>query len=74
MIYSLNFLRNGVPGSQSVNYLNKLDWARYLTSRKDFISIYIDVRGSGFQGDKYMHAVYQNLGEIETQDIIETIK
>ena len=57
-----------------MSYEHKLDWSRYLASKKDYISIHIDGRGTGFQGDKYAFEIYHNLGKVETQDLILTIK
>lgn len=60
---------NRLPGSQSVTYQNKLDWARYLTSRRDYITARIDTRGSAFQGDSHEYSVYGRVGELELEDL-----
>ena len=34
----------------------------------------LDVRGSGYSGDSFKHAVYKELGTYETQDTLKVIK
>ncbi|CAG2102575.1 unnamed protein product, partial [Medioppia subpectinata] len=60
---------NNRPDVQSVNYEHRLDWSRYLTSKKDYITIHIDVKGTGYQGNRHMFAVIGELGKEEVQDL-----
>lgn len=53
---------------------NLLDWGDYLASKKDYVVIYIDVRGSGGQGRKHEQSIYRQLGELESEDLIFVIK
>lgn len=60
---------NRMPGLQSVNYVNKLDWLRYLSSRREYITARIDTSGSGYQGDRHQYAIYKKIGDIELEDL-----
>lgn len=64
----------GGPCSQSVSYDFKLNWATYLTSSLDIIYARFDGRGSGFQGDEIMHAIYHRLGTFEVEDQLVAIR
>ena len=57
------------PGSQSVLDRWELDWMNYFAS-KGFMIVCVDGRGTGGRGNKFMHAVYRNLGHYETIDQI----
>lgn len=57
------------PGSQNVNYRNRLDWIRYLSSRREYITARIDTRGSDFQGDRHHYSIYRRIGEPELEDL-----
>ncbi|KAE8740739.1 hypothetical protein FOCC_FOCC013759 [Frankliniella occidentalis] len=61
----------GGPGTQLVTEKWRVDWSTYLASYKDFIVAQIDGRGSGGQGYKMMHEVYQQLGTVEVNDQLE---
>ncbi len=67
--YPLVIETNRLPGLQSVSYQNKLDWSRYLTSRREYITARVDTRGSAYQGDRHLYSVYQKLGEPELEDL-----
>lgn len=54
---------------QSVSYRNKLDWSRYLTSRREYITARVDTRGSAYQGDRHHYSIYQKVGEPEVEDL-----
>jgi dipeptidyl aminopeptidase/acylaminoacyl peptidase len=69
--YAVLFEVYGGPGSQKVSQTFYLDWRTYLVSNFDIIVIMLDGRGTGYRGDKFMHAVYRQLGRFETDDIIE---
>ncbi|KAJ1526921.1 hypothetical protein ONE63_008469 [Megalurothrips usitatus] len=61
----------GGPGTQLVTDKWRIDWSTYLASNRDFIVAQIDGRGSGGQGYKMMHEVYQQLGTVEVNDQLE---
>lgn len=67
--YPLVLEANRLPGMQSVNYANKLDWNRYLTSRREYITARVDTRGSSHQGGHHLFAIYKRLGELEVEDM-----
>lgn len=58
------------PCSQKADYLYRVSWATYLASTENIIVASFDGRGSGYQGDKLMHAIYQRLGTYEVEDQI----
>lgn len=58
------------PCSQKVDYLYRVSWSTYLASTENIIVASFDGRGSGYQGDKLMHAIYQRLGTDEVEDQI----
>ena len=49
-------------------------WDTYLASQRNFIVANIDVRGTGFQGEAFKHAVYGQLGTYEAADTLHVIR
>uniref|UniRef100_A0A3P8VVB8 Fibroblast activation protein, alpha n=1 Tax=Cynoglossus semilaevis TaxID=244447 RepID=A0A3P8VVB8_CYNSE len=64
----------GGPCSQRVSYKFKLNWATHLSSTYDIIVASFDGRGSGYQGDEIMHAIYKRLGTFEVEDQITAVR
>uniref|UniRef100_A0A8C6PRE3 Fibroblast activation protein, alpha n=1 Tax=Nothobranchius furzeri TaxID=105023 RepID=A0A8C6PRE3_NOTFU len=64
----------GGPCSQSVNYQFKLNWGTYLSSSLGIIVASFDGRGSGYQGDEILHAIYKRLGTFEVEDQIAAVR
>ncbi|XP_066966101.1 dipeptidyl peptidase 4-like isoform X2 [Macrobrachium rosenbergii] len=60
----------GGPGSQLVSDRFRIDWGDYLASERGIIYTSIDGRGSGYSGDKLLHALYYGLGTAEVEDQI----
>eukprot|EP00794_Sanderia_malayensis_P017331 gene17331-19064_t len=58
----------GGPGTQSVSNTFGINWEQFLVSNYDIIVVQFDARGSGYYGDKFMHAVYRSLGTYEAKD------
>ncbi|NWY51800.1 DPP4 peptidase, partial [Chionis minor] len=58
------------PCSQKVDYAFRISWATYLASTEKIIVASFDGRGSGYQGDKIMHAINRRLGTYEVEDQI----
>ncbi|XP_066468190.1 dipeptidyl peptidase 4 [Tiliqua scincoides] len=58
------------PCSQKVDSAFRINWATYLASAEEIIVASFDGRGSGYQGDKIMHAIYRRLGTYEVEDQI----
>ncbi|KAL0160613.1 hypothetical protein M9458_044338, partial [Cirrhinus mrigala] len=48
----------------------RVGWSTYLASTEQVIVASFDGRGSGYQGDKIMHALYKRLGTYEVEDQI----
>lgn len=62
------------PCSQKADATFTLNWATYLASTENIIVASFDGRGSGYQGDKIMHAINRRLGTLEVQDQIEAAR
>ncbi|XP_064166741.1 dipeptidyl peptidase 4-like isoform X1 [Anguilla rostrata] len=62
------------PCSQRVDFRFRLNWATYLASTENIIVASVDGRGTGYQGDKIMHAIYQRLGTYEVEDQISAVR
>ncbi|XP_073318709.1 dipeptidyl peptidase 4-like [Pagrus major] len=62
------------PCSQKADYLYRVSWSTYLASTEKIIVASFDGRGSGFQGDKLMHAIYKRLGTYEVEDQIRAAR
>ncbi|XP_077176019.1 dipeptidyl peptidase 4 [Paroedura picta] len=60
----------GGPCSQKVDLAYRINWATYLASAEEIIVASFDGRGSGYQGDGIMHAIYRRLGTYEVEDQI----
>ncbi|XP_007494329.2 dipeptidyl peptidase 4 isoform X1 [Monodelphis domestica] len=62
------------PCSQKVDTTFRLSWSTYLASTENIIVASFDGRGSGYQGDKIMHAINRRLGTFEVEDQIEAAR
>uniref|UniRef100_A0A5F9D2L1 Dipeptidyl peptidase 4 n=1 Tax=Oryctolagus cuniculus TaxID=9986 RepID=A0A5F9D2L1_RABIT len=62
------------PCSQRADAIFRLNWATYLASTENIIVASFDGRGSGYQGDKIMHAINRRLGTLEVEDQIEAAR
>uniref|UniRef100_A0A4W4FQI1 Uncharacterized protein n=1 Tax=Electrophorus electricus TaxID=8005 RepID=A0A4W4FQI1_ELEEL len=58
------------PCSQKSDFRFQTSWSTYLASTENIIVASFDGRGSGFQGDDIMHAIYRHLGTYEVEDQI----
>uniref|UniRef100_A0A3Q3WAU1 Uncharacterized protein n=1 Tax=Mola mola TaxID=94237 RepID=A0A3Q3WAU1_MOLML len=58
------------PCSQNVDFMYQVSYSTYLASTENIIVASFDGRGSGYQGDKLMHAIYKRLGTYEVEDQI----
>ncbi|XP_048342418.1 dipeptidyl peptidase 4 [Sphaerodactylus townsendi] len=64
----------GGPCSQKVDFSFRISWATYLASTEEIIVASFDGRGSGYQGDKIMHAINRRLGTYEVEDQISAAR
>jgi len=64
----------GGPGSQNVDSRFGVEWSHYLASALDFVVAHMDVRGTGFSGEEFMHAVHHQLGAIEAGDSMRVVR
>ncbi|CAL8289741.1 unnamed protein product [Lota lota] len=62
------------PCSQKVNFRYSVGWSSYLASTENIIVASFDGRGSGYRGDKLMHAIYRRLGTFEVEDQITAVQ
>ncbi|XP_074521071.1 dipeptidyl peptidase 4-like [Halichoeres trimaculatus] len=58
------------PCSQKADFAYRVGWSTYLASTEKIIVASFDGRGSGYQGDAIMHAIYKRLGTYEVEDQI----
>ncbi|XP_065052362.1 dipeptidyl peptidase 4-like isoform X1 [Rhopilema esculentum] len=58
----------GGPGTQKVIDAFNIGWDAFLVTNYDIIVVYFDARGCGYYGDKFLHAVYRQLGRYESVD------
>ncbi|NP_001154809.1 dipeptidyl peptidase 4 [Danio rerio] len=58
------------PCSQKSDFRFRVGWSTYLASTERVIVASFDGRGSGYQGDQIMHALYKRLGTYEVEDQI----
>ncbi|XP_069472422.1 prolyl endopeptidase FAP [Ambystoma mexicanum] len=72
--YPLLIYVYGGPSSQEVQHTFAIGWRTYLASSEDIIVASVDGRGTAYQGDAVMHAVYKRLGTYEVQDQISAVK
>ncbi|XP_062908401.1 dipeptidyl peptidase 4-like isoform X1 [Mobula hypostoma] len=64
----------GGPCSQKATAQFSISWATYLASTEGIIVASFDGRGSGYQGNKIMHAIYRRLGTYEVEDQIRAVR
>uniref|UniRef100_A0A663MU64 Fibroblast activation protein alpha n=1 Tax=Athene cunicularia TaxID=194338 RepID=A0A663MU64_ATHCN len=64
----------GGPCSQNVKETFSISWITYLASKEGIIVALVDGRGTAYQGDKILHAVYRRLGVYEVEDQISAVK
>uniref|UniRef100_H9GUU0 Uncharacterized protein n=1 Tax=Anolis carolinensis TaxID=28377 RepID=H9GUU0_ANOCA len=62
------------PCSQNVKHTFGVTWLTYLASKEEIVVALVDGRGTAFQGDKMMHAVYRKLGVYEVEDQISAVR
>lgn len=73
-VNQLSFHRYAGPCSQKADAAFRINWSTYLASSEGIIVASFDGRGSGFQGDKILHAIYRRLGTYEVEDQISAAK
>ncbi|CAM9600284.1 unnamed protein product [Rangifer tarandus platyrhynchus] len=64
----------GGPCSQSVRSIFSISWVSYLASKEGIVIALVDGRGTAFQGDKLLYAVYRKLGVYEVEDQITAVR
>ncbi|KAL7991683.1 hypothetical protein Chor_015939, partial [Crotalus horridus] len=64
----------GGPCSQNVKHTFSVSWISYLASKEEIVVALVDGRGTAFQGDKMLHAVYRKLGVYEVEDQISAVR
>uniref|UniRef100_A0A6I8QKT8 Dipeptidyl-peptidase 4 n=1 Tax=Xenopus tropicalis TaxID=8364 RepID=A0A6I8QKT8_XENTR len=68
--YPLLIYVYGGPSSQEVKATFSVGYSTYLASTEGIIVASLDGRGTAYQGDKFMHAIYKKLGTVEVEDQI----
>lgn len=64
----------GGPCSQDVKPNFGITWITYLASTEGIVVALVDGRGTAFQGDKMLYAVYRKLGVYEVDDQISAVR
>ncbi|XP_062313975.1 dipeptidyl peptidase 4 [Osmerus eperlanus] len=64
----------GGPCSQNTESRFRINWDLYLSSTEGIIIASFDGRGTGYQGDRIMHSIYQRLGTFEVEDQITAVR
>ncbi|XP_077176016.1 prolyl endopeptidase FAP isoform X2 [Paroedura picta] len=64
----------GGPCSQNVKHTFGITWATYLASKEGIVVALVDGRGTAFQGDEMLYAVYRKLGVYEVADQISAVR
>ncbi|KAM8933519.1 prolyl endopeptidase FAP [Pelodytes ibericus] len=72
--YPLLLYVYGGPSSQEVKPTFSIGWKTYLASSEEIIVASVDGRGTSYQGDSFMHAVYKRLGTYEVEDQILAVR
>ncbi|KAM4626104.1 prolyl endopeptidase FAP-like [Discoglossus pictus] len=72
--YPLLLYVYGGPSSQEVQHTFSIGWKTYLASSEEIIVASLDGRGTAYQGDKFMHAIYKKLGTLEVEDQIFAVR
>ncbi|KAM4697885.1 prolyl endopeptidase FAP-like [Rhinophrynus dorsalis] len=72
--YPLLLYVYGGPSSQEVHHTFSIGWKTYLASTEGIIVASLDGRGTAYQGDKFMHAIYRRLGTVEVEDQIFAVR
>lgn len=71
--YPVLLLQYSGPNSQKVLDKWDVDWEYYLASR-NYIVVCVDTRGTGARGTEFRKCTYQQLGVLETKDLVGTAR
>ncbi|XP_069554833.1 inactive dipeptidyl peptidase 10-like [Brachyistius frenatus] len=72
--HPLLLVLDSAPGGQAVSDRFALSWESVLVSCDSVIVAHLDGRGSGFQGQRILHEVHQQLGTVDVEDQITALK
>ncbi|MDR0972243.1 MAG: alpha/beta fold hydrolase [Bacteroidales bacterium] len=75
--YPVLFYVYGGPSSQEVlnSQARSMDmWWYKMLAQEGYITICVDPRGTGYQGEEFRKCTYMELGKYETEDMIEAAK
>ncbi|CAB1328448.1 unnamed protein product [Coregonus sp. 'balchen'] len=72
--FQMPTMQRGTLRVAGFDYRYRLNWGSYLSSTEGIIVASFDGRGSGYQGDKIMHSIYQRLGTFEVEDQITAVR
>ncbi|KAL8586168.1 hypothetical protein ACOMHN_057730 [Nucella lapillus] len=61
----------GGPRTQTVTFKFSIKWETYLAGARDVVVLFVDGRGTGARGKRWMHQVYKRLGTLEVDDTIQ---
>uniref|UniRef100_A0AAX7VWE5 Dipeptidylpeptidase IV N-terminal domain-containing protein n=1 Tax=Astatotilapia calliptera TaxID=8154 RepID=A0AAX7VWE5_ASTCA len=72
--YPLLLVLDSTPGGQAVSDRFSLSWDSVLVSSNDVIVAHLDGRGSGCQGQRILHEVFQRLGTVDVHDQLTALE
>ncbi|KAK7492831.1 hypothetical protein BaRGS_00015969 [Batillaria attramentaria] len=70
LLYPLLVTVYGGPNTQQVTEEYKISWETYMVSSREFVILYVDGRGTGGRGQRWLHEIYKRLGTDEVDDTI----
>lgn len=65
---------DSAPSGQAVSDQFSLGWDSVLVGLHDVIVARLDGRGSGFEGQKILHAVHQRVGTVDVRDQLAALQ
>ncbi|XP_077578208.1 inactive dipeptidyl peptidase 10-like [Stigmatopora nigra] len=72
-LYGLLLIIGSSPGGQEVTEEFRLDWGWVLVGSEEVIVAQLDGRGSGFQGQRMLQQLHQNIGQVDVDDQIAAL-
>ncbi|XP_023008130.2 inactive dipeptidyl peptidase 10 isoform X2 [Maylandia zebra] len=72
--YPLLLVLDSTPGGQAVSDRFSLSWDSVLVSSNDVIVAHLDGRGSGCQGQRILHEVFQRPGTVDVHDQLTALE
>ncbi|XP_019746420.1 inactive dipeptidyl peptidase 10-like isoform X2 [Hippocampus comes] len=72
-LYGLLLIVGSSPGDQAVTEEFRLNWDWVLVGSEQVIVARLDGRGSAFQGQRMLHQLHHNIGQVDVEDQIAAL-